>query len=111
MPAPPSAALLSPSRLWRQLLPPAAVRCAWLAHMRNVAADYEGTRDDQLLLGQWIAAATVAFEAGALVCDAASIVLDEALVRVAPEDRAGFSVEVIRRRAELLAAPGPRLEI
>ena len=108
MPAPPSAAPLSPSRLWRKLLPPAAVRCAWLAHMLNVAADYEGTRDDQLLLGRWIAAATVAFEAAALAIDAGSIILDGG-VPIAPEDRAGFSVEAIRRRAAVLAAPGQRL--
>ena len=82
--------------------------CALMAHMLNVAADYEGTRDDQLLLGRWIAAATVAFEAAALVCDAGSVILDTVRT-VSLEDQAGFSVEAIRRRAEALAASGQRL--
>ena len=69
-----------------------------------------GGRAARLLLGQWIDAAMTVFEAGALLCDAGGTILDSVL-KVLPEDQAGFSVEAIRRRAEALAAPGPPLEV
>ena len=83
--------------------------CALLGYMLNVATLHEGSRPDRLLLSQWIDAAMTVFEAGALLCDAGGIILD-GVPKVRPEDQAGFSVEAIRRRAEALAAPGPRLE-
>ena len=83
--------------------------CALLGYMLDVAYVYEGARLDRLLLGQWIEAAMTVFEAGALLADAGSVILDSVRT-VSPEDQAGFSVEAIRQRAEALAAPGQRLE-
>ncbi len=71
-----------------------------------MAANYEGTANDQVLLGRWIAAATTVFEAGALLCGAGGVILDS--VRTVTErDQAGFTVEAIRQRGEALAGPAP----
>ena len=83
--------------------------CALLAYLLNVAYLHKGRRLDRMLLGQWLDAAMTVFEAGALLCDAGGTILDSVL-KVMPEDQAGLSVGAIRRRAEALAAPGPRLE-
>ncbi len=84
--------------------------CALLAYMLNTALLHEGYDLDRLPLGRWIEAAEAVFEAGALLSDAGSIILD-AVRTVSLADQAGFSVEVIRRRAEALAGPGPHLEV
>ena len=84
--------------------------CALLAYMLNTALLHEGYNLDRLPLGRWIEAAEAVFEAGALLSDAGSIILDTVRT-VSLADQAGFNVEAIRRRAALLAAPGPRLEV
>ncbi len=78
--------------------------CALLADLLGFAYLHHGGRLDRPLLGLWIDAATVAFEAAALVCAAGGIVLDS-VAAVTPEDRAGFTVEAIRRQGEALSGP------
>ncbi len=76
--------------------------CALMAYLLGVASDHAGRYRDRPLPTAWMDAATVAFEAGALVCGAASLMLDSVEQRVTAEDRAGFTVEAIRRAGESL---------
>ena len=76
--------------------------CALLAYLLGVASDHAGRYRDRPLPTAWMEAAIVAFEAGALVCNAAFVVLDTVDLRVTAEDRAGFAVEAIRRAGQAL---------
>ncbi len=76
--------------------------CALLAYLLDVASDHAGRCRGRPLPSAWMEAAIVAFEAGALVCDAASPMLDTVDFWLTAEDRAGFSVEAIRRAGRAL---------
>ncbi len=83
--------------------------CALMAYLLEVASDHAGHYRERPLPTAWMDTATVAFEAGALVCNAASLMLDTVDLRVTAEDRAGFAVEAIRHASKALvetATPG-----
>ncbi len=78
--------------------------CALQAYVLELAYLQKGGQLAGLLLGQWLAAAAVAFKAGALLCTAGGVILDTVLLPATAEDQACYSVAAIDALAEALVA-------